>query len=88
MIEKWGSASFYLSCSYLCTLYFFQTFFSEAEDSIHFSIPESRLWYSKDQNCEGCKDGGVYRNLWPIPSQVSFCALSLLSESNLSMPGG
>ena len=29
---------------------------------------EAKLLHNKTkQNCKGCKDGGIYQNLWPIP---------------------
>ena len=26
----------------------------------------------RNQKCKGCKDEGIYQDMWPIPSQVNY----------------
>ena len=55
------------------SLHYYILFSQNVKEPSHFSMLESKLWHNKietKRKCKGCKDGEIYQNLLPIPSQV------------------
>ena len=55
MVKKQGKARLYISCDYSCTVYFLVKILLVKLRNFHTLV------------CKGCKDGGIYQNIWPIP---------------------
>ena len=48
---------------------------------------EAKLLHKKtNKKCKGCKDGGIYQNLWPIPLLISVILSKIAVREEWEIP--